>query len=171
MAGASKFIKDAGDWLAGAAGVASKVIAASTLNLQALASVRSPLGYIRWLRNSPMTSLAAPFAAVGGSCSGFQDGLLLCSKPGFGGTMTLGNVVVTELSKDEFIDQPGLVTHEVSHTVQSAILGNDLYSITWGLGWLASNIDGYDPAGGGGCENIIERLAAPGGGYEEKCGW
>ena len=55
--------------------------------------------------------------------------------------------------------------------MQSALIGNQLYSVTWGLGWLASNADGDDPAGGGGCLNPIERTATPGGNYEVKCGW
>lgn len=129
------------------------------------------LAVARFFRNLPLTVIGTGVALVtGSSCQGYEWGLLLCSSNTFGGTMTLGNVIVTNYSAKDFDSKKGLAQHEISHTVQSAIMGNEMYVATWVLGLGASIVTGqWQPGGGGGCLNPIERSALPGGGYE-RCG-
>ncbi|BDZ56202.1 hypothetical protein GCM10025870_32750 [Agromyces marinus] len=91
---------------------------------------------------------------------------MLCSGLPVDGTMTIGNTILTRLPHDEFADRPGLVAHEISHSTQSATLGNDVYVVVWAVGAAASYVTGNAPYGGGGCLSPIELTAAPGGGYE-----
>lgn len=50
-------------------------------------------------------------------------------------------------------------------------MGNDVYGLVWLSRLAASALAGNNQSGDGGCLNLIERTAAPGGGYEEPCGW
>lgn len=154
------------------------LLAPANASVQAgIASIQSgfneyALPALRWLRNLPLSIIGGAVGGIaalnGGRCDGFDKGLLLCSSSPWKGTITLGNVVITSHTSKKFFGTPGLVEHESSHTVQSAVLGNDLYAVLWLGGLGASILSGKygDPVWGGGCLSPIELTAAPGGGYE-----
>ncbi|MFJ2370892.1 RHS repeat-associated core domain-containing protein [Microbacterium sp. NPDC087665] len=137
--------------------------------------VQESMPTIRWVRNLPL-SIVGGFVGgtavlFGGRCDGFERGLLLCSGAPWRGTITLGNVITTNELRDDFMNDKGLAQHEVSHTMQSAIVGNDVYTLVWLGGLVTSILTNNNQSGGGGCLNPIEQTAAPGGGYEELCHW
>lgn len=76
--------------------------------------------------------------------------------------MTLGNVIISNQAQVT----GGLLDHEESHATQSAILGNDLYALTWLTGLQMSmkyDSERFAQMGGGGCLSAIELSAATGG--------
>src|SRR5690606_3374761 len=122
-------------------------------------------GVARAIRNLPLSAIGGVVANVSNSsCSPYDNGLILCSEARTGGTITLGNVIVTDWARDDFVSDP-ISDHEKSHTVQSAVLGNDSYALLW-LSGLGTSLLWGQYHGGGGCLNVLETGAAPGGGYE-----
>jgi len=121
---------------------------------------------IRALQNIPLSSIGM-VVADGAKCEWQPGGTRICYKD-IGGTMTLGNTIVTSASS-----LPGTVlAHEESHSTQAAGLGNFAFSAVWLFGLALSQTDGkYSRVGGGGCSNIVEYYAVRGGGYELPCGW
>ncbi|WP_354245215.1 RHS repeat-associated core domain-containing protein [Agromyces sp. PvR057] len=151
------------------------LVAAATFAIQARKAVSKAAPVARATRNLPLTMVGAAagnvLSASGGGCGTFEQGLLLCAGLPTQGTMTIGNVILTSMPRSEFASRPKLMAHEISHTTQSAVLGNDLYVLIWGAGAGASYFTGNAPNDGGGCLNPIEFTAAPGGGYQKACGW
>jgi len=121
---------------------------------------------LRAIANIPLSTLGM-IVADGAVCRWQPGGTRICFKD-IGGTMTLGNTIITSKSS-----LPGdVLRHEESHSSQAAILGNYAFSMIWLGGLGVSTLDPrYARVGGGGCFNIIEFTAAPGGGYESLCGW
>jgi RHS repeat-associated protein len=106
-----------------------------------------------------------------------QENLIAICGGASPGTMTLGNVIITDLPVSQMLSSGSsrLLAHEESHTVQSATLGNLAYSALWVNGaansvvptLMRNNWDwGAVARMGGGCWNIIELTAGSGGGYD-----
>lgn len=85
----------------------------------------------RSVRNVPVTTIGVlvggGLSADQGSCDDFEQGLVLCSGLSMDGAMTIGNTILTPRSYAGLINRPELVKHEISHSTQSATLGNDVY--------------------------------------------
>jgi len=117
--------------------------------------------------------IVAGFVAPGG-CNLNSRGYIVCTNMKVSnGTFTIGNVVTTGKSLDTFYEG-NLSNHEFSHSSQWAALGLVGFWGAWSnmavLSWATGN--GGGPGGvldGGGCWNIIESTAAPGGNYD--CDW
>ena len=113
--------------------------------------------------------LAVVFGADG--CELAAGVRLLCTGADNGQTWTMGNVVITSKSSGKFYGRAGLADHEFGHSGQWAAAGGTIpFLLSWGamagISWLGST-----PAqqGGGGCWNLWELWAGPGGTYETKC--
>ncbi len=121
----------------------------------------------RAVRNIPLTVIGAiALQRPGTTCGPAGGGVTECTNVQIDGVITLGNVIYSKRTI-----APTTMNHELSHTVQSAALGNDLYAAVWLEGLTASIISGtWNPSQGGGCLNFIEVTAATGGNYEEICG-
>jgi RHS repeat-associated protein len=111
--------------------------------------------------------MAAATGAQG--CNNDGKGHWVCygARPGTG--ITVGSVVSTERSYGEFIGTQ-LAAHEFAHSGQAAIGGLGFVE-SWLIMTGASYAFGQAGPGGGGCWNVWEYLAGPGGGYERSCGW
>ena len=109
-------------------------------------------------------------AATGATdCKNDGAGHWVCygARPGTG--ITVGSVVSTELSYENFIGTP-LAEHEFAHSAQASLAGLafvEMWLVQTGLGYASGNAG----PGGGGCWNVFEWMAGPGGGYEKGCGW
>jgi len=121
---------------------------------------------LRAFRNIPLTLIGAvALQRDGAECNAVEGGRVLCTNAPIDGTITLGNAIYTTGSSLG----SGVLAHELSHTDQSAILGNDLYAFIWLQGLSVSILRGDYPPHGGGCFNVIELTAATGGNYEHVC--
>ncbi|MFM2352951.1 MAG: hypothetical protein RLZZ608_357, partial [Actinomycetota bacterium] len=140
---------------------------ATALGQNLRAAAPELLVFARVVRNTPLSTAGLATAGLyGSSCKGIRGAIQTCYSNTFPGTMTLGNVII---SNDRSIPADTL-THEISHVNQSAILGNDLYGGIWVAGLLLSvtfDSERYGRVGGGGCLNPMELSAALGGGYEQ----
>jgi hypothetical protein len=71
------------------------------------------------------------------------------------GALTIGDVVLTRKSRERMLERPGLLRHELRHTVQYAwclgVVMLVLYAIAAGWSWLLTG----DPAS----RNVFEQLA------------
>ncbi|WP_156376753.1 RHS repeat-associated core domain-containing protein [Yonghaparkia sp. Root332] len=140
---------------------------ANKIAAKTVVSNRAAIMQVRAVRNLPLSLVGTVVAGTSGAnCADGGDGLSICTRANIGGTITLGNIVVSNRR-----DVTGsLLNHEADHATQSALLGNDVYAITWLAGWGASWVFDYprrSRIGGGGCMNPLETSASQGGGYEQ----
>ena len=114
--------------------------------------------------------LAESFGTSG--CVKAPDAVTVCGgMPGNGG-LTIGNVILTNRSAQDVIDDRDFMTHETRHSTQWAALGAYGFMWVWSRGVELSLVTNSYQSSGGGCMNLLEYLAEsfPGSGYE-KCNW
>jgi len=128
---------------------------------------------LRFMMNLWTSAVAHAVASVAGAdCRGAKAGIAVCGNmPGFkvGDGLTVGNVVMAGASATTAMSDPVFMRHEATHSTQWAILGPVQFVGAWVQGVIFSiPFDGL--RSGGGCANVLERMAGPVGGYN-RCGW
>jgi RHS repeat-associated protein len=161
--------------------IASSIEGAVKSAQKSIRSIGSKIGNgLRAAQNIPLSVLGLASAVIRGakSCA-LRSNLIAVCGGASGGTMTLGNVIVTDKEVPRLLNaaNASLLAHEEGHSTQSAILGNVAYSAIWVQGALSSIVptlqrNNWDWTSvttmGGGCWNILELTAGSGGGYD-KC--
>ncbi len=123
------------------------------------------LAPLRVIRNLPMSAIGLRIALMSGArCAFVKSGQLACTNASWGyfqGGTTYGEVFVTGESYEAVRRNPALQAHEQAHSVQEALIGNDLFT----LEYLANSA----LVGGNPCRNVFEAAAGFQGGNYGKC--
>jgi RHS repeat-associated protein len=129
-----------------------------------------------FLSNAVLSTGGIIYGATGGDCKVATGLRMVCGNVKLATdeatAFTLGNVVLTNGPAQNVINNPGWLSHEWVHTLDTALLGPLVTGIVFGGGLAASGIlDGF-PVEGGGCSNVLEWHATvvSGFGYRE-CGF
>jgi RHS repeat-associated protein len=124
--------------------------------------------------NTDLTNIGLAIAdSYGADCRGISGGITVCGRmpDSMNGALTIGNVILTDRSVQDAIDDKGLMEHEITHSNQWADYGL-LFIPLWTTGLQISVLTGNYQSSGGGCWNPLEMLAgAFAGSAYERCNW
>ncbi|WP_353829292.1 RHS repeat-associated core domain-containing protein [Agromyces sp. SYSU T0242] len=144
--------------------VVARVITAMSTRLWA-SGAKPITDVLRRIRNIPLSVVGKSIAVLSGAkCSAAPNGLEVCgdARWGYGGGGTAyGEVFVTPLPASTAIRDTGLMRHEQQHSVQQAVLGNDIFVLAY-FGNMA--VVGLDQ-----CSNVFEANAGFADGHYDAC--
>lgn len=122
---------------------------------------------VNWLNLSTLTGLLVATIGRARLSRGPRSTILATDLrlPLRAGALTIGDVVMTRKSRERMLERPGLIRHEMRHTVQYAwclgVVMLPLYLVAAGCSWMLTG----DPAS----RNVFERLAGlEDGNYKER---